>query len=178
MALPVVVPVVAEAAAATGATVAARSLLSSIAAWASRASASSLAAVYQYAKKHPYIASTFAASGLNGVMELAKTDEQAAMAVLEIAKLAGIEVPKSKASAALTSVARAAVGLNSEFQNSSAMEYTAEEANKGLAVDAMVEFLKSEVSRNGPYIIKYHAMMNEFLSMSSTSVVNLVGARF
>lgn len=169
MSLPVV--------AARAATPAARAAVSRISAWISTAPIGQLNKFKDFIKSHPTLASVVGTLGLDELVERALNgDDDFIQALNDAAANVGLSGDGEVSSDSPGIVDRAQEYVGGLFADNSAESITDAEADKTQQMRDLALFIRSEVSGNPEFIIRYHALMNEFLSMDPESVKNLVRA--
>lgn len=171
-------PMSVQAVAVRVATPAARAAATRIGAWMSTAPIGQLNAFKDFIKRHPTLSTVVGSLGLDEIVDRAMSGDDDFIQALNDAAahvgLSGNEATSGSESVGLLD--RAQQVLGSVFSDSETETITDAEADKTQQMRELALFIRGEVSGNPEFIIRYHALMNEFLSMDQESVKNLVRA--
>lgn len=159
------------------ATPAARAAVSRISAWISTAQIGKLNTFKDFIKRHPTLASVVGTMGLDELVERALDgDDDSIQALNDAAAHVGLTGDGDSASEGTGLIDRAQNYVSDLLTDNKIEQITSAEADKTQQLRDLALFIRSEVSGNPEFIIRYHALMNEFLSMDAESVKNLVRA--
>ena len=170
------------------ATPAARAAATRISAWISTAPISKLNAIKDFMKHHPTLSAVVGSLGLDEIVDRAMSgDDNSIQALNDAAAHVGLSggAASGSESAGLLGRAqqestglldRAQQAIGSMFNDSQTEAITDAEADRTQHMRGLASFIRGEVSSNPEFVLRYHAMMNEFLSMDIESVENLVRA--
>ena len=159
------------------ATPAARAATTRISAWISTAPIDQLKIFKDFIKRHPTLASVVGTMGLDELVERALSGENDPIQALnDAAAQVGLTDLGNSASEGASLIDRAQDYVGNLFTDNETEQITSAEADKTQQLRELALFIRSEVSGSPEFIIRYHALMNEFLSMDAESVKNLVRA--
>lgn len=159
------------------ATPAARAAVSRISAWISTAPIGQLNTFKDFIKRHPTLSSVVGTLGLDELVERAMSgDDDFIQALNDAASQVGLTSDGVASSESPGIIDRAQEYVGNLLTDTSTESITNAEADKTQKMRDLALFIRSEVSGNPEFIIRYHALMNEFLSMDPESVKNLVRA--
>lgn len=154
---------------------AARGIASRIGPLLSSASVGTIKQFKNYLAAHPALTSTFASLGVSGVIDAAMNgDENSIQALNDAAAAVGIVEGGQPQSTSLMETVVDQVG--SLFSDPSSVEISDSEAERAQQLKTLARFVRTEISGDPRTVLRFHAMMNEFLSMDTESVENLVKA--
>lgn len=140
------------------------------------------AAMSAYFRSHPVMSSVFAAGGVQGVIELAASgDEVAIQALSEAAAAAGIQGdPGTIATTGLdvgkSFVDRLSGKVSSFLTDDDAIDLPTAELEKIEAMQELARFIRGNISAEPSTVMRYHAMMREFLEMKPADLERMLGA--
>jgi hypothetical protein len=154
-----------------------RSAVSGISAWISTAPIGKLNAFKDFIKRHPTLSSVVGSLGLDELVERALSgDDDSIQALNDAAAHLGLTSDGKASSESPGIIDRAQEYVGNLITGTNTESITNAEADKTQQMRDLALFIRSEVSGNPEFIIRYHALMNEFLSMDLESVKNLVRA--
>lgn len=139
-------------------------------------------AMSTYFRSHPVMSSVFAAGGVQGVIELAASgDEVAIQALSEAAAAAGIQGDPGTIATTGLDVGKSLVGqlsdkVSSFFTDDDVMDLPAADFEKIEAMKELARFIRGNISAEPRTVIRYHAMMREFLEMKPDDLERMLGA--
>lgn len=157
-----------------------RLLIRRVSAWAATAEMGQLSAFKAFLKRHPMLTNIAGTAGITSIIDSAlQGDANSIQALSDAAEQAGIKVGdvavEAVASQSPGLFDRAVNAVSSAFQSGDE-SVTDEEAAHALRMRDFARFIRTEVSGNKEYVLRYHANMREFLAMDAESVANLVEA--
>lgn len=157
-----------------------RLLVRRISSWAATAEISQLSAFKAFLKRHPLLTNIVGTAGVTSVIDSAlQGDANSIQALSDAAQEMGLKVGDVVTETAVEQgpglIDRAVSAVSNVFQANEETVTDAEAAHV-LQMKDFARFIRTEVSGNKEYVLRYHAYMREFLAMDEESVANLVEA--
>lgn len=168
--------------------VAARAVATRFSSWLGTSNIGVIRSVKTYLAAHPTAASIVASTGITGLVDAAMSgDTDAISALNDAAAQHGVTLDGgsvvsggnggSTGGSILDGIYETvSENVGSLFKDDDVIKKDERSADATLQERELVRFLKGEVSASPAYIIRYHALMSEFIRMDHASVVNLVRA--
>lgn len=157
-----------------------RAIARRISAWAATAEISQLNTLKAFLKKHPMITNMVGTASITSVIDAALNGDPGSIQALnDAADQVGINVRDSDAASSGGEDAglldRAVDAVTSVF-SSDDRQVTDDEVEHARRMQDFARFIRGEISGDKKFVLRYHAMMREFLAMDPESLANLVEA--
>ena len=131
-------------------------------------------AFYNALRASPVLGATFATLGIQGVYDYVASNPEAMAELLRIAADFGIDVSSEMAAAGvdLSPAKKAVSTLGAIFTDNDNTSIAVSEADRIKQLKSLGQFIRSEISSDPGQVVRYHAMMREFMNMDQSTVAN------